>query len=236
MAKTGNCPICGKEIEYGFMNLGAEQLKITSDQYLYCCEDCKKEYKDLAKAAMPKFEAKLHNYKRHRKEKPDNNALGNLFITYINDSLVQLEKNAGQAPDNQRCFYVYNDDGYFNVREWKLGFLNKDISLTDMAKSSFRLGNTDGMMFTKDDITRIEFRRDSLPSSAGLFKYCASYDIRLNDESVMTAKPCITRMAIVTTATMFNAGSALDKKMIEILNDFKAVIGSDLPIVKVKKF
>jgi len=236
MAKTGICPICGKEIIYGILNGNVEELKLTADDYLDCCGDCKKEYKEIVKAAKPKFEAKLHNYKRRNKGKLDNDTLGKLFMTYLNEATLQMEKNSGQVPDNQRCFYVYNKDGYFNVREWKLGFLNKDISVTDMVKSTIKNSNTDGMMFTKDDITRIEFRRDKFPSSAGLFKYVASYDIRLNDESVMTAKPCITRIAIVTTATMFNAGSALDKKMTEILNDFKKVIGSDLPVVKVNKF
>jgi hypothetical protein len=68
-----------------------------------------------------------------------------------------------------------------------------------------------------------------------LFSIAYSFNIRLNDERVMTYKPCITRAAFIGHGFGFGYYRSAEKKLIAELEALKRIIGSDLPITKVFK-
>ena len=61
------------------------------------------------------------------------------------------------------------------------------------------------------------------------------FAIRLNDETVMTYKPCIARTADSGAGFGFGYQKSAEKKLVYQLEEFKRLIGSDLPIVKINK-
>ena len=88
-------------------------------------------------------------------------------------------------------------------------------------------------LFTAADITRIEFRKN-FEEHTGVMSSVVSYDIRLNDEKEMTYKPCITRYFV--TGKGISPSHSAEKEMLRMLEGFQKKIGTDIPVVKVKKF
>ena len=131
-------------------------------------------------------------------------------------------------------FYLLDDDGNFSVREYGKGNENLDITAEDMVKSHLKV-ETDCHFFDKNDITKIEYAKNKMGSFDGLFHKIYSFAIRLNDETVMTYKPCVTRTATAGAGFAFGYQKSAEKKLIKELEEFKQAIGSDLPIVKVNK-
>jgi hypothetical protein len=125
----------------------------------------------------------------------------------------------------------------FAVRETRTGFVNSDVSAKDMIKSLEAAGDVDSYLVSRNDIDRIEYRQVGIGEPLGLFNIAYSFEIRLNDEKVITYKPCITRTALLGKGFcgIYNKISAR-KQMEKLLKEFKEHIGSDLPIVRVRKF
>lgn len=50
MAKLIDCELCGKEIKKGFLGLiGDAKTLWLGDEFVACCPECLKKYKDFAK-------------------------------------------------------------------------------------------------------------------------------------------------------------------------------------------
>ena len=236
MAKTVHCGFCGKELTTGLFKGTAEELEVAELAYITCCADCRRAHEVQAAEEKERFGTKLENYKRSTGKKPKGQELAELYRRDLAEKAAQGQTRCGELSGLVQ-FYWYTDDGWFAVRETRTGFINSDVSAEDMIKSLEQAGAADTYLFSRDDITRIEYRQVGLGDPLGLFNIAYSFEIRLNDEKVLTYKPCITRTAVLGKGFcgLFNKRSAR-KKMERILGDFKARIGSDLPIVRVRKF
>ena len=238
MAKTTTCCFCGKEVTKGFFKGTAENLNVGEFISLTCCDECYAKYKvRMFESAGKHFETKVNNIKKTTKRKLSEKEIADMMLVYLQEEKAQQAKAAGQEATFIKGWYVYNEDGYFAVNEYEKGFLQSDISAKQMVKS---LSSTEllvfNTMFTKEDITKIEFCCSGIGDPLGVFTVAYSFNIRLNDESVMTYKPCVTRCAVLGTAFPGFWKRSAVKKMYKELENFKKMIGSDLPVVKVKKF
>jgi hypothetical protein len=175
--------------------------------------------------------------KKATKRKPTEKEITEMFLQYLEEEKKYSGKTAQIEPDMFKSFYVYDSlaPTYFSTREFGKGFLKSDVAAERMVKSLEKAENTQCCCFDKDDITKIEYAQIGSGNNLGLFKQAYSYAIRLNDESIMTYKPCVTRTAVLGSGFLFGYKKSAEKKVIEMLNEFKKQIGSDLPIVKVKK-
>lgn len=240
MAKTTTCKFCNKELTKGFFNGNANSLEVAPLTYVTCCDACEKELRSIAKAESERFGAKLGNYKRATRTKPDQDTIANMFITYISEMEDNAGKHSFPVTGDFDGFYSIGRNGTFTAKEFETGFINSDTSAKFMVKSKDAAlveGLDMGRYFTKDDITRIEYRRVGIGDPLGLFNIAYSYEIRLNDEKTVTFKPCITRAAVLGNGFLglFCKRSA-GKKIAAMLERFKTHIGSDLPIREVKRF
>ena len=236
MAKTTNCAFCGKELTKGFFTGDVTTLDVGLMQNIECCEECCEKYKKIAKHVKKRFSVKCETLKKKTKKKLTSKDLAQLFLQYARSEKECVARNAGEVADKALNFFSFNDNGYFSVREFSLGFAEKSINVKEMIKSIEKAQRDTGCIcFDKSDITRIEYAPAGIGDFNGLFQKVYSYDIRLNDETVMTYKPTITRATSYGGGFLFGYRKSAEKRLLRVLNEFKKVIGSDLPIVKVKK-
>lgn len=233
MAKTKPCAFCGTEVKMGLLS----EDWVDFDGIIPCCKECREKYKDSLEYHQDRFKAKLINYKRATKTKPSNHDLANMFLSYLEEEKIYAQKSKNIKLNRTDGCFCYSKNGAFAVREYAQGWLNSDITSGDMLKTLLQSEEWNSYPFTKDDITKIEFARVGSGSSTGSFKTVYSYEIRLNDQSVITYKPCITRTASLGTGIFgFLRKKSADRDTEQLLLNFRQFIGSDLPVVKVKKF
>ena len=235
MAKTTNCSFCGKEITKGIFNGEDCTLDLgTGTKLITCCQECHDKYKSELKANKKRFLTKFDNMKRATRAKYSEKEIAKLFMTYLEEKESQYAKYPDATATHIGSFFMTDDAGNFTVAEYGKGISNIDITAKDMVKSYLSV-ETDCHFFDKNDITKIEYAKNHMGSFDGLFHKIYSFAIRLNDESVMTYKPCVTRTSAPGTGFGFGYQKSAEKKLIKQLEEFKQAIGSDLPIVKVKK-
>ena len=235
MAKTTNCAFCGKEITKGFFT-GDDRTVDTGGGSITCCEDCYKLYHADEKKHRTRFGTKIENWKKASKRKPSQKELADMYVRYLKEEAEQSAKCGIQIMNATLGCFVLGDNGCFAVREKRIG--SNSISAKEMIKTLDKAVDLESFYFDKDDITKLEFKRTGIGDPLTLFSTAFSYEIRLNDEKVLTYKPCMAEMAVIGSGIglyIFKRKSA-DKKMYKFLEDFRQVIGSDLPITKVKKF
>ena len=237
VAKVSNCTLCGKEITTGFFSGDSNSLDVGLLSYnITCCDECFANNKSVAKRIKKRFSTKCENLIKSKKVKLSQKELGEMYLSYLREEKEQEEKCEDEILYNVLNFFSFNDNGFFSVREYRNGFFDRDITGKDMVKSIEKSqADTQCCCFDKDDITRIEYAQLGSGDFNGPFQKIYSYAIRLNDEKVMTYKPCITRACAYGNGFMFGYKKSAEKRLLEILNEFKEQIGSELPIVKVKK-
>jgi hypothetical protein len=231
MAKTTNCVFCGKELTKGLFNGNVERLEIGKTFGLTCCADCLAKYKEIAEGQGERFNIKLENYKRSTGKKLSEQEIANLFVDYVQEYNNHSSGELKLLGDFSHFFH-YNQNGEFSVHEFGLGFFKSDVSAKDMVKSKAMAALPDFNAFTKDDITKIEYAKVGIGDPLGLFTIAYSFNIRLNDEYTLTYKPGITRAAFIGHGFGFGYYRSAEKKLLRELENFKRIIGSDLPIVK----
>ena len=159
-----------------------------------------------------------------------------MYITYIAEAERYQEKQADAVPTaTVGAFALVTEDGRFTVTEASNSFMHKDINAKDMAKTITKALKADPNWFTKEDITKIEYAPNDSGSFIGLFHKAYSYTIRLNDEKVMTYRPCITRSSVLGKGFGFGYRKRAEKQLMAELILFKTLIGSDLPITRGSK-
>lgn len=235
MAKMINCPFCGKEIKKGLFSSEQMVLVLGKGFSVDCCSECYEKYKDAVKADKNRFGIKLNNMKKATKIKLKPEEIAKLFVEYENDYQQHLIKGGLKSPHSRYACFCLADDGFFSMRETSLAFEDEDVSPKDMIKSLKKADSTGCLYFTKDDITRIEYAKVGIGSFLGLTNKAYSFNIRVNDEKVVTYKPCISRTAMLGKGFMFGYQRSAEKELLKHINKFKQHIGCDLPVVKVKK-
>lgn len=234
MAIETNCIFCGKEIVKGFFKGESKRITFGAAPALICCEDCFSKYDRGIENC--RFGTKYETLVKHSKKKYTEKEEAELYLRYIEEERQQLEKCGGEVPEIFLGFAGYNTKGYFTVREFGQGFLNQDVGAKAMVKSLKKAKqDTWCCCFDKNDITKLEYYQDGGSEVLNLTSQAFSFGIRLNDESVMTYKPCITRMAVIGKGLFFGYKKSAEKEIIKQLQFFKEQIGSDLPIIKGKK-
>ena len=236
MAKKANCAFCGKELTKGIFKGEDMVLDCGGGTYLTCCEECYAKYEGLEKVRKNRFGIKLNNLKNAKKiKKLAESDIAKMYLTYIDEEHKQAHKCCDEIPYEGVGIFTLSQNGCFSVREFATGFANSDIGAKQMIKSLDKSQNTDCMFFDKNDITRIEYAKVGMADPLGLFAQAYSFAIRLNDETVITYKPCITRTAMLGRGFIFGYQRSAEAKLKDQLEYFKKKIGSDLPVVKVKK-
>lgn len=236
MAKVTNCGFCGKEITSGFFKGDAAYLDVGLHT-LSCCEECYKKYETIYEQHKERFEVKLENLKKSKNGKISSTDLAKMLVQYIDEAKQYEESSREKSVDLFTTFFGHNSNGeqHFSVKEFRKGWLSSDITAKDMAKSISASCDESYVFFDKNDITKIEYAKIGIGDPLGLFTVAYSFTIRLNNESIMTYRPCITRAASLGHGFLFGYRRSAEKKLIKVLNEFKKTIGSDLPIVKVRK-
>jgi len=237
MAKTTKCAFCGAEVTTGLFSGTAIDLDLT--QPVPCCASCNETFGKAVVEREDRLKTKIENLKKSTRAKLSNEDIAMLVKKYLAEEEQQREKVGNRELTKFHYFCRYDDDGHFTAHEFLLSnFLDGDSSAESIQSSMITSMNIDTLTFTKDDITRIEYRKATkLGASTGMFSEMHSYEIRLNDAGTFTYKPCITRLGVSGNGLLpFLAAKDAEKKTVEILEQFKQIIGSDLPIVKVKKF
>lgn len=199
-----------------------------------CCESCHDKYRDEMKRHKERFGTKIDNLKNASKRKLSEKELAEMYLLYTAEEQKQLAKCGAESADQYRIWFGCNDRRYFAMKELRVGAGNNDISAKQMLKTLDKTTQYDSLCFDKDDITKLEFRQAGSGSTLSLFSTAYSYEIRLNDEKILTYKPCITKTAVVGSG-LFTKKSA-EKQMYNLLEMFQRAVGTDLPITKVKKF
>ena len=233
MAKKTNCVFCNKELTKGLFK-GDDCLLDTGAGLLTCCEDCYSQYQADEKRRSKRFGIKVENLKRAAKRKVSEKELAEMYRVYVEEEQRQFEKCGRQAVDNHMIWFGFNNRKFFAVKEQATGFINSDVTAKEISKSIKKSEDYDSLCFDSDDITKLEFRPVGTGSSLKGFSKMYSYEIRLNDEKVLTYKPCIARTFAIGTG-LFPRKKA-EELMYTELKLFKERIGSTLPITKVKKF
>ena len=237
MAKTTQCQFCGKELTTGFFNGNATSVDVAPGVSITCCEACREEKKDVAKINKERFGIKLANYKQAAKKKPSEAEIAAMYSRYEQEQVQHTVKSACDVPTRFTGFFWHNENGAFGVKEFQQGFMSSDVSAKSMVKSLKKANRVDFYGFTKDDVTKLEFRQVGMGDPLGLFAIAYSFEIRLNDEKVVTYKPCITRTAVLGRGFLgFFCKKSARKQMHKMLETFKQVTGCTMPIVEVKKF
>lgn len=234
MAKTTNCVFCGKEMTTGFFKGDSSWISL-GDEIVDCCEDCRAKYAQNAKRVEKRFGVKLENYKKATKKKPTPSALVNFFLRYLDEEAEQLAR-CGEITTKEDAGYfaLDTDKQYFAVREFPLG---TDTTSGQMSKSITKAEDVGKVWFSKEDITKLEYRTTFIGNSTGLFSTAYSFEVRFNDEKEMTYKPCIARMTFVGTGLFPHTQKKKAKQMCAgALTLLKVRIGSDIPVTEVKRF
>ena len=237
MAKTTKCQFCGKELTTGFFNGNATSIDVAPGVSVTCCESCREAKKEVAKINKERFGVKLANYKHATKRKPSEAEVAAMYSRYEREQVQHTAKSACNVPTQMTGFFWHDDNGTFGVKEFQQGFVNSDVSAKSMVKSLKKASRVDFYGFSKDDITKLEYRQVGMGDPLGLFAIAYSFEIRLNDEKVVTYKPCITRTAVLGRGFLgFFCKKSARKQMHKMLETFKQVTGCTMPIVEVKKF
>ena len=235
MAKTTTCAICGKEITKGLLK-GEDRVLTIGDKFLTCCEDCYQKYEDDAKLDGKRFSTKVDNIAKTTKTKFNKNQIGEMLVKYFEEAAVYEQNSKNVNFEHTLNSFWLSNDGHFSVREYGKGFMNTDITAREMLKSIKKAQrDTECFAFTKDDITKIEYAKMGSGDFNGLFQKVYSFAIRLNDEKLITYKPCVTRMVSYGGGFGFGYQKNAEKRLLRILDDFQKAIGSNFEVVKVKK-
>ena len=152
-------------------------------------------------------------------------------------SLLEKANKVNQIFPNGKLIFmlgnIANPSVYFEPGSLFVGVSRSALEAMAHGLPVILLGN-EGYLGLFDK-SKIEYAKNHIGSFDGLFHKIYSFAIRLNDESVMTYKPCVTRTSAPGTGFGFGYQKSAEKKLIKQLEEFKQAIGSDLPIVKVKK-
>lgn len=235
MAKTTTCAFCGKELTTGFFKGDALDLYVGYDQAT-CCDSCYEQYKDEIKRVEKRLKIKIANYKTATKNKKlTSQQVADMVKTYLAEEKEQIARCGKIDTYTDLGYFVVNEENKcFAIREFELG---SDVTAGQMVKSLKKSEETGDVWFSKDDVTRLEYRTTFVGESLGLFSSAYSFEIRLNDEKVITYKPCITKAAFIGKGLFPHSQKKKAKDQCAgLLVLLKETIGADLPVVEVKKF
>lgn len=235
MAKTKVCPFCGKEYQDKFFGSSEAGTLQFGDGLTYlslsCCSECSNKYENEAKQEGQRFSVKVANLKAATKKKYKDVDIAKMFCTYLAEKATYPTYTGEEALPISFCYIT--PDGHFSMTEFHTA--NSEYSVKQYEKSMNKIFSYDKYhMFSARDVSKLEFCQVGMKDVTGLFSAVLTYDVRLNDEKVMTYKPCIARFFV--RGKGIRQTHSAEKEMRRLLEVFKTKVGVNLPITKVKKF
>lgn len=246
MAKVKNCAFCGKEMKTGFLGfIGSEvkSLGLGSENF-DVCEDCWSKYFDFwyddshPTVFEHRFDIKLANAMRGRKEKPSKDEIKKLFLDYYNEGLQYIErcKNEKLFGDTEsvegisamlNTLFDYTENGFFTIMEGELGeaFYTPLKDVYEDIQSADRKHNVG---FTKDDISCIEYHIGKIEEDDIGLGY-AVLELKLNDYKELSFKPAFVRTVICTDSK--NPKKVRENAQYQVENFREKIGATDIPIV-----
>lgn len=234
MAKEKHCVFCDKQLEGGFFSSKVKTLEVGHSKMLLCCPECYAKYEMLSADFNKRFGAKLTNAKRKSGKKMSDKEVAQAYAAYVQQYAAHPAVDVEPGLLVAGCFII-GENGYFSVKEHSNAFVKSDVSARDMLRTARKATKGEQIWFTKDDISKIEYFQNGSGDFVGLFHKAYSFSIRLNDETVITYKPAITRASALGGGFMFGYKANARKKLEADLMTFRTLIGSDLPIRYVRK-
>ncbi len=236
MAKMIQCPFCGKEVKSGLFTGDAEVLSV-GETTVSCCPDCYKKFVSEYQIDNKRFAAKMRNYQKVTgKKKLTDRELVQLLIPYAQES--RFYGKPGWEPEKYEvlCGTIkVTADGRFSIMEFANDFLGVEANLDQMYSSAKKGAAHKEIWFTKEDITKIEYFSNREGVFNGMLEKVYSYSVRFNDESQITFRPTVTHAIVAGKGVMVGYREKAESSLREQLEVFRALIGSDAPIVRVKK-
>ncbi len=245
MAKVKYCAFCGKEMKTGFLGiignevghltLGAESFEV--------CLDCATKYNLFIfndrhpSSYTNRFDMKLANAMRGRKEKPSKDEIKKLFLDYYNEGLQYAEKSKNEKIFGNtktvaglsamlNTLFDYSENGFFTVMEGDMGeSLCLLKNMYERIRSAERKHNVG---FTKDDISCIEYHIGKIEEDDMGLGY-ATLELKLNDYKELSFKPAFIRTIICTDSK--NLKKARENAQYEVENFREKIGATDIPIV-----
>ena len=232
--KMNNCSFCGKEITTGFLKGNEQILSPASDILISCCPDCYRQRKAQAEEVYDQLTAKVKSYmcKKNIVVVPKEQQRP-IYEQYCQERAA-LQAGRGQIrTDVKGHFFRCNADGYFRWYEAAIGNdFNTRKSKVKTMKNTLDVNND---VYNKDDVGFIRYRVCSF-DTLGLFSLCCTVEVCVNDIDTVSAKPQTTKFILTSKGLLWSLKKKCRREAREILEDFRDVIGSNLPVEEVKKF
>lgn len=165
MAKIKQCAFCGAEVTTGLFKGTAKELELT--QTIVCCPDCYAAISEEIKDDQERIVTKIENFKSAAKAKLTDADIVTLVRNYLEEAKQFKEKNGREIPTEYYGFFHYNANGFFSVQEFGLG--KSDVTGGAMVASALKSQLCDTTLFTKADITKLEYKFASAFGFARLF-------------------------------------------------------------------
>jgi len=246
MAKVKYCAFCGKEMKTGFLGiignevghltLGAESFEV--------CLDCATKYNLFMfndrhpSSYTDRFNMKLANAMRGRKEKPSKDEIKKLFLDYYNEGLQYAEKSKNEKIFGNtktvsglsamlNTLFDYSENGFFTVMEGELGEAFY-LPLKDVYAKIRSAERKHSVGFTKDDISCIEYHVGKIEEDDMGLGY-AVLELKLNDYKELSFKPAFIRTVISTDSK--NPKKVRENAQFEVENFREKIGATDISIV-----
>lgn len=234
MAKIKTCVFCNKQMEGGFFTNDAQSLTLGNVE-VTCCPDCHQRYHKDAKNARKRMSVKMENYRKSTRQKPDEQMAADFFLAYVRQEQERLERFGPVGKYETAGYFAYEPiQKLFAVHEFPLG---GESTLSQTKKDFKKLDDVGKVWYSKEDVTKLEFRKAFGSNHTGFFSTACAFEVRFNDEKVLSEKPCIARMPFVGAGLFPHTQKKKAKlQCIAMLKILREAIGSDLEVREVKKF
>lgn len=224
MAKFTNCRFCGKELKKGFFT-GEDRLLELGDTYITCCKDCLERYEPYGK----RFGIKVKNYSYLNRTELTEQTILQWFRQYLAEADAYATARGTEKPTKWGYFYQCNENGVFGLNEALVGTFNGTSDKVKMLENTFL---PDTFLFTRDDISCIRFH---LCEREEIDMYHTAYAVEICLNEGFTFRPAYCK-TVIGKSGVFNMKDKVRQEVYQQLEQFRARIGSDLPIEEVRSF
>ena len=231
--KVTKCAFCGAPITTGMF--GGSSWDVTVGlETMHLCINCYNQINPYVEEHESRLYSKIRNYVNTAKVRLSGEDLANLLKQYMQEEQYYSARYGVVTELEHHGFFRHNGYGLFSVAEAQL---DNSYTMAGVAASNLRNSLFTGdIWFSREDITCLEYCYSKIPITDDDGTYYYSFDIRLNDPRYFTYRPCIINVCLQGGSGLFNNHRKAEDQLLYMLEAFKRVIGTNLPIVKHDKF
>lgn len=230
--KVSTCAFCGAPITTGMFGGSSWDVNVGLET-MHLCINCYNQINPYIEKNKKRLEHKIENMRKSTRARLSGEDVANLVKQYMQEEQYYTTRYGTVKSLERNGFFRHNGYGLFSVAEAPLDGV---YSWDTMTESNQRNVYEEDRWFSREDITCIEYcctTKMGITSEDMPTYY--SFDIRLNDQRYFTYRPCICNVCIQGDG-LFNGRRKAEDQLLYMLEGFKRVIGSDLPIIKHDKF